>query len=1323
MALTSGNYRTKGSSYNIYEGDDSVNVCSLPRPQEGGVYYSDEECVENVDRSSYDRRPDPPHDYHRHQDYHRHHDYHHPHDYKHHHAMSRRRPYDSEDPIADSQYSYNEYNDHGASSHTSRSDLLHISNDQDVSQNTSQQYIPPLMNAGHEHAHNNQESSLHTDRDSLWLDREQTSSETGGSYDRALNHESHFWSKRNETGSRYLPHVAPPSLMSLNCTRETLQDPVMSSSRYDEKFGHPTQVKVEESNSAERIQPEPLMSLPMSLYGNDNLQNPINGPSSSEHYPSSSYNLEERSANSHGFEFSRLGRETPYTSADESDYFSTRMREPNLHRANNPFSDLRCTPIEPLDYRRGNSEVGTYPARLDVLSRLGPENLPIASVPKQLHVHEDLRLSLRRSNDSAITITDQIDLRMSVPLPHLENESVPSKIETDFVRTNFACPTDTGMCGSSSRQSSSVNIPPNAKDFAVERKPSSFDLPFSKIDGSMTHVLPLQYSYLQKPYLQKPSVTYPKSSSKRKPKCLISKNSPQHGVARTKRSTKRPKNRSRSSGSHERCNKTASYSKLSKKTPIVDKQKNIRRLSKSVIGNLTEHLDVSSDSKDCLLSRLYNACAVVIEILAKEKKNEMKFLTVLQTLCNHFSGFFCATLVSTHPLPASIEDLFINELNHLRTTCGNNVAKWRMEINKFVNLAGPNLATDVTVLDESPKSLMIDVSTADFVGYRPPKSEPNMGAAQASEKSSNGNEQFDILSKRLDTVELSNSCAQPHSVTTSTVEITKPTNVISTVVPGHAVDTCVETKFLSPQKGSSGDFPAVISMLKPASAKESRGNSANTVNGTDPIGPVETQSCNKLARQPCTSTEEITCIQQSSKTPTSLDKTDPNNFQRPSVTSVTSIKGNPIENFLELPANPIELSKCHSETPEEEELFIQKSNSQDKEAVYLCSVPPEVCSPEDDTAIQSHSHPSSLQEGPITEVCSPEDDTAIQSHSHPSSLQEGPIAQCSVKDVMHPANSLKDACAKEREPQKKDYQTSTTREKRSQALSVCSLETRQMPSFPESQANRKLSSIKDQEYHDLSNDKAVLVTSNIPVGSLERTDKGLKSLLEIVMCGGSTKQDSTTVAPPFDNSQSLPSSQKLCLVSSNTSPESHLVGSSPRTKNVFSKPLERGSLSPGEIVSTSPSPSPPPPLPEQNNGSRKLVKSDPHNKIRNSLTGIERSNRMRTSSEKNRYKRRPYVQQSSRRKVSRSNVGVVSKSGKKSYIRNPLEKIINSESDDELELLDLRKKALMSMIQDKKSSAPVSVRGYVTACSDMPLPYYYPFHTTTVQWYQCQLEK
>ncbi len=1275
---SSSNYRTTGSSY--YEGDDSVSVSSHPLIQEGHVYYSDEDYVENLDRSSYqlcDRRPDLRSDY-------GHHDYHQHHDYKHHqYAMPRRRLYDGEDPIADSRSHCNslyEENDRdecrqpGPSRHTSRSDLP---NDQDVS--TSQQYSPLLMNEVI-----NQES-LHRDRDN-W-----TSSETGGPYDGPYdNHESHFWSKRNETSSRYLPQVAPddvqhpPSLMSLNCNSEALQHPVMSSSRYSEQFGHPTQVKVEECNNhvrAERMPPEPLMSLPVKnihalrFYRKDNLQKGYRDNDTSlqplmsvsnEDYPSSSY---ERSDVMHGFEreptfvFSRLGRETPYTSADESDYFSTSMREPN---PNNSFSDLRCTPI---DYGTGNSEAGTYPPqtdvlstyppRADVLSRLGPENLPTASIPKQ---HEDLRLSLRHST---IANTEHIDLRMSLPLTH---QILPSKFETDSAGRSIACPTNTGPSLLSSRLSSLVDVLPNVKEFvSSEVEPSSFDLPFSKIDGSTVEKtrmlqsaiesdLPLKYSSLQKPSVV--PTTYPKSSSRRKPKGLISKNSSQHCVSRTKRSTvssKRTKHRTRSHGSLEMWNKMSSYSKPSNKTPV-DKQKvHIRRLSKSVIGNITEHLYVSSDSKSCLLTRLYNACAVVVEVLSKENNNDIK---CLQTLCHHFSGFFCATLVSTHLLPVSNEDLFTKELSHLRATCGNNITKWRKEINKFVYLAGTiaNLVKDITVLDErslSPKSLMLDISSADFVGYRPPKSEPNVSpAAQAREKCDNGDKNR-CVAKRLETV--ASQPSQHPSLTTSTVEVTKPTNLIKDSVivqrSGHAVSTSV--KFMSPNKGSSGDFPEVISMLKevkPASAEES---GAHPVNGSD---PVQTQSLSRQSLVP-SSSEDIQPSKPISKTPTPLDKTNPmdNGSQlSPRVKEISP-----------LPANHVEQFKCHSAPPkslEDEILLLQKSySSQDEEAVYLPLNPTEVCSPEDVQTGQSVHRPS-VQDG----LC----------------------------DDMHPVHpvqtaiSLKEdqkSCVKERKTQKQDNQTSTT--------------------------DRQLGSIKDQEYHDSINDKQlpVLVTSNIPVGSLKRTDKGLKSLLEIVMCGAvhtdSTKQDNT---PPLDNSKLLPHSQKLCLVSTTTSivpSESHLVGSSTvnlsgpdckgkcspdRAKNVVSKRLERGSLSPGEIVSTSPSPSPPPPLPEQNNGGRKL---DSHNKIRlhesqPSLSSNERNSRMRSSSEKNRYKRRPYVQQPSRRKVSRSSV--VSKSRKK----NPLKKI-NSDSDDELELLDLRKKALMSMIQDKKSSAPVSAQGYV----------------------------
>ncbi len=144
---------------------------------------------------------------------------------------------------------------------------------------------------------------------------------------------------------------------------------------------------------------------------------------------------------------------------------------------------------------------------------------------------------------------------------------------------------------------------------------------------------------------------------------------------------------------------------------------------------------------------------------------------------------------------------------------------------------------------------------------------------------------------------------------------------------------------------------------------------------------------------------------------------------------------------------------------------------------------------------------------------------------------------------------------------------------------------------------------------------------------------------------------------------------------------------------------QRDDLSPGEIVSTSPSPSPPPVTEKRGAQKSKGKESCLKTKQRESEYYSDRRNiDSKCNSKPFAYLTRSYRQQSSKgkssqpskRKSSQPSVDVRSKSKRYNQkSRKSLRKSYTLESEEELELLDLRKKALMSMIEEKMPSSLV----------------------------------
>ena len=142
----------------------------------------------------------------------------------------------------------------------------------------------------------------------------------------------------------------------------------------------------------------------------------------------------------------------------------------------------------------------------------------------------------------------------------------------------------------------------------------------------------------------------------------------------------------------------------------------IEALARLVVGEeLSTHLIQFTSSKNSLFKQLFCGCVTVINCLAWNKNGISMAPQVIRYLKCHLEGFYSSTL-KQDIIPANSNILYTKELSQLRSMCGNNVPKWNECIRRFVLLTNmipttPDQFEREQVLTEQPSTISKVAST------------------------------------------------------------------------------------------------------------------------------------------------------------------------------------------------------------------------------------------------------------------------------------------------------------------------------------------------------------------------------------------------------------------------------------------------------------------------------------------------------------------------------------------------------------------------------------------------------------------------------------
>ena len=683
-------------------------------------------------------------------------------------------------------------------------------------------------------------------------------------------------------------------------------------------------------------------------------------------------------------------------------------------------------------------------------------------------------------------------------------------------------------------------------------------------------------------------------------------------------------------------------------------QDNVLNLAQLVLGpEIANHLGAS-------IKQLFNAVSVVEGYLAKERRTDSNFPTVLERICSHFNSFFSGTLKTAH-LPANSKLFFTKELGHLRSECGRDIPRWRKRTQQYIALADtiPNLLHDVLSCEEnccsasdrsmSPRPLvvdegegtaspssMFDYTQEDSVGYRPTTKQYQASAHDTSAD-----------------VEAEETKSAPHHFVGY-----RP------ISENSDLNICEATTNIESAVGSS----TLHQEVNDTSQKEESTCPSRHSSGSSSSHPGSSVGCRKQKELVSASRYSVESSRRHSASSQEVHDKEPVNNSRYSVESLEKKSvHSPVKHRRKNREEPVSTTEHLLQSSRE--LSTNSSMKQDdigKDLGELVSV---------------ETGPDGSSEALQTSNC-----TVVTSQNNsPGSASVGRTASSQLlldgsryDSLSHPITSKIPVNSAER-----------TAEGLQSLLHIVNSEF-QISTCNDDSVNKIHSSeqiTSPLREHRLDTEAVSLSMKNIcEVGSKEIGSPTTTGRIQDL-------QHSFEISAKMSDSSLVPSSQNL-------SDQQQTGKGTPQDKTThLDQSSKRGSLSPGEIVS-SPSPSPPPPSSRRNSDrrgspSRSYQSNRESRRTRSYSSGQLRSRRqysMRSRSPPRSYsyesRRRPgkygiHTRVNRRYKKDRvsphrSNSQLRSSSGRR-YNR------CNSESEDELELLDLRKKAILSMIPENFS--------------------------------------
>ncbi len=615
------------------------------------------------------------------------------------------------------------------------------------SESSVPQYIPPLMSTSIGEHSRQSNNFIH-----YWSDNDGqpcVQNENSSSYGLASEHESHFWSKRNDT---QLPNNQQFSTIDdvPNCPvfSEVDQSNSVSSDdhfllhgRYNStnNFAENLPVEVfdkkdvigdvytpssegqhrqscslsldsdpsfrlhreadfrEQLNVHEAKNPVPLMSL---SYQNEDFVSSncvSNGTTGIDDYERQPHLL-----------FSRLGDEVSQATADTTYYTadSAVIADQSFNVLNRLGSKVDNSHISNMQYNNERKLIlenySRVKTKADVMSRLGPQTEPRSNAcftneSEQPSYQDVLHLTPGKCDDKLLTKGE----------PWIDERMLGSSHNNSTLHDQSEVPT---ILLSSNPDNPSSSLLNKVVDSEVNISSSVFSLPFGCVDGNDL------YS----------SRSYDRIKTERRQSSnpFTACGSPKSNTKSRSSVFSKEQSTSKQNSGHK-----VSNSKISvQRAPSVKSRefsKNAAKLlesAKLAIGNFARRLDYS---KGNLLQRLWGACAIVMKVHSEEIRLCSKS-EVVKALCNHFPRFFSNDLISMSSFPNSNKLLFSNLLRYLKTRCEADLCKWRENIIRFASLAETvdTALKGVTKTHSeeesvSPPPLVIDLNTADPVGYAP----------------------------------------------------------------------------------------------------------------------------------------------------------------------------------------------------------------------------------------------------------------------------------------------------------------------------------------------------------------------------------------------------------------------------------------------------------------------------------------------------------------------------------------------------------------------------------------------------------------------------
>lgn len=1071
------------------------------------------------------------------------------------------------------------------------------------------QYIPPLMSI----APKDRQSSNPAERVELVND-----------------HESHFWSKRDLTHvqssntlddiPRYVQSSRAHTMSGddhparRDCyDSRNLRTGNLYHKRHDVSIAHSRVMEIQSTNHRS----DPLANDPSFRLPSTQLQ--TNAHAEETPVPLMSlfnedYQTREWSTESYErqpYSFSRLGEEISHATDIPPAYYHSGTASLSGQssdvlcrlgdKVDQDFSNMPCSPDQRLmntDYRRDDPGIRT---KVNVLSRLGPENEPrnndmhiVNNIEPMQHPQD---MSGHSSKNTDYQFNDS-DFRAPSTLPYNDNTLIKSEPWLEPKRTCDSCDNDDRFLSSTDMSSRNTNYPQTTEfnevaETKIRREPSSL---FSSVGAGVTHS---SSRYSRPENVRRQSRVPLKLSANgrsRVARTNLSKRRSTKSVSGNKTSRSRSEGKSKAFKSHE----VVPPVKRSSNRSSEEHGNWLFEFAEDTVGDDVAKYLLSSKDK-VLLVRLHSACVVVMKFLSEQKKLYSKS-EVLQALGDYFLGFLSNDLISTSSFPNSAETLFKNEVHHLRMICGVDRNKWRDKIVQFESLSATisNALKEVTITRSkhaeeksvSPQPLVMDLNTADAVGYTAAffskiESSPIDKNTCNVENRSQFVEGDNDLSGILGVANLSiGNSVQGYSERNE-----------KTVVPNDFDDRTIVADSLSQS------IVASVSEACPVTQSEEL--------------PKDTKSTSSGAYLVDRCTDTV-CTQPMSNVTAELSKHHSSQESKPIDVGIRGSSKLPCVTFN---SQENVLPSCSSK--EENSCFQHSTFSSDTLAKHT-NVTENV-----DSCVSSS---ESLKI--VTEPMSPLQQCAHYSQTE-IDLKYIPSKECVTNT---PSKQLED-------------------------LSAISCPS--TVNYTKQETNPG-STFRSWSSFELEMQNSALECSPVVSGCKKKDDT---SLLQNLASNDIETPDSA----PLETGLKSPTSVASVLESS-------------KTDTARSK---RDDLSPGEIVSTSPSPSPPPPPAKEI--TKKSKRNDSRTKTRqreNRSCSERRDSNSRSTSN---YTKRSYRQLPRKRKGSRSRFEVPSSSGRSrqnSSSNSSSRRSRNLESDEEIELLDLRKKALISMIEEKKSSPP-----------------------------------